>query len=58
MLALALASARSSPKGGPRDIPQRDRGELNSDSERDAGAATGSGRIYLLTPEVPGSRGP
>lgn len=54
MLALALASCSIKSEGGPRDIPQRDRGELNSDSERDAGAATGSGRIYLLTPEVPG----
>jgi spore germination protein GerM len=54
MLALALASCSIKSEGGPRDIPQRDRGELNSDSEQGAGAATGSGRIYLLTPEVPG----
>jgi spore germination protein GerM len=54
MLAVALASCSIKPEGGPRDIPQRDRGELNSDSEQGGGAATGSGRIYLLTAEVTG----
>jgi len=54
VLGVALTSCSIKSEGGPRDIPQRDRGELNTDSEEGAGAATGSGRIYLLTPEVPG----
>jgi len=54
VLAVSLASCSIKSEGGPRDIPQRDRGDLHSDSEQGAGAATGSGRIYLLTPEVTG----
>jgi len=54
VLAFALGSCSINTEGGPRDIPQRDRGELDSNPEQGAGAATGSGKIYLLTPEVTG----
>jgi len=53
-LAIALASCAINAEGIPRDIPQRDRSDLNADSDEAAGAATGSGRIYLLSPEVTG----
>ena len=54
VVAIALASCAINAEGIPRDIPQRDRSDLNADSEQAAGAATGSGRIYLLSPEVTG----
>ena len=40
--------------GTPRGIPKRDQSDLGSDFDQPAGAATGSGRIYLLSPEVLG----
>src|SRR4051794_25684422 len=54
VLALGLASCAISAEGIPRDIPERDRGDLDTNTAQSGGAATGSGRIYLLSPEVPG----
>ena len=41
-------------EGAPRDIAVRDQRDLLVDFDQVAGAATGSGRIYLLSPEVIG----
>jgi hypothetical protein len=41
-------------EGAPRDIAVRDQGDLRVNFDQDAGAATGSGRIYLLSAEVIG----
>ena len=54
LMTVALASCAIHAEGIPRDIPLRDRSDLNTDSEQAVGAATGSGRIYLLSPEVTG----
>ena len=56
MIALALVAGGCSinAEGAPRDIPVRDRGDLRAAFDQAAGAATGSGRIYLLSPEVLG----
>jgi hypothetical protein len=53
-LAILLAACSISPEGSPRDIAARDRGDLSTSFDPVAGAATGSGRIYLLSPEVIG----
>ena len=53
-LAILLAACSISPEGSPRDIAARDRGDLSTSFDPVAGAATGSGRIYLLSPEVLG----
>jgi hypothetical protein len=52
-LALVTSGCSISAEGAPRDIPIRDRGDLRADFQA-AGAAVGSGRIYLLSPEVLG----
>jgi hypothetical protein len=55
LLAVALTSCSIDPEGSPRDIAQRDRRDLSSNfDDQTAGAATGSGRIYLLSPEILG----
>jgi hypothetical protein len=53
-LATLLASCSISPEGSPRNIASRDRRDLSTSFDPVAGAATGSGRIYLLSPEVLG----
>ena len=53
-LAIPLAACSISPEGSPRDIAARDRRDLSTNFDPVAGAATGSGRIYLLSPEVLG----
>jgi len=54
LLALGATSCSIDAEGSPRDIPKRDQGDLGADFDQPAGAATGSGRIYLLSPEVIG----
>ena len=55
-VAAAMVSACSiGPEGAPRDIAERDRRDLSGFTQT-AGAATGAGRIYLLSPEVPGQQ--
>jgi len=54
VLTVVLASCGINAEGIPRDIPSRDRGDLGTNAEQNAGAATGSGKIYLLSPEVSG----
>jgi hypothetical protein len=53
-LALVAGGCSISAEGAPRDIPVRDRGDLRAAFDQAAGAATGSGRIYLLSPEILG----
>jgi len=53
-LTIALAACSISPEGSPRNIAARDRRDLSTSFDPVAGAATGSGRIYLLSPEVLG----
>jgi Sporulation and spore germination len=50
----ALAGCSIDAESVPRDIPGRDQRDLRGDVNQSAGAATGSGRIYLLSPEVIG----
>jgi len=54
VLVVTLASCSINAEGIPRDIPLRDRGDLNTGADGAASAATGSGKIYLLAPEVTG----
>ena len=54
LLAGAVSACSIDPEGSARDIPVRDRRDLRADFDPIAGAATGSGRIYLLSPEVIG----
>src|SRR3954451_24339935 len=54
VLTVVIASCGINAEGIPRDIPSRGRGDLGTNAEQTAGAATGSGRIYLLSPEVSG----
>ncbi|MGZ6982959.1 MAG: GerMN domain-containing protein [Ilumatobacteraceae bacterium] len=54
LLAIAITSCSIDPEGSPRDIADRDRRDLSTNFDPVAGAATGSGRIYLLSPEVLG----
>ena len=54
LLAVVLTSCSIDAEGSPRDIAVHDRGDLNTNFNQAAGAATGSGRIYLLSPEVLG----
>ena len=56
VLAALLTSCSIDPEGSPRDIAVHDRGDLSSNLNQAAGAATGSGRIYLLSPEILGQR--
>ena len=54
LVAVALTSCSIDPEGSPRDIAERDRHDLSNNLDQAAGAATGSGRIYLLSPEILG----
>jgi Sporulation and spore germination len=54
MITLVGASCGIDAEGTPRDIADRDQGDLSLSLDQTAGAATGSGRIYLLSPEVIG----
>jgi hypothetical protein len=54
VLIIACCSCSIAPEGTPREIPVRDRRDLSSNFDQAAGAATGTGRIYLLSPEVIG----
>ncbi len=51
---IGLASCSIDPEDAPRDIAVRDRQDLRVNFDRPAGAAIGSGRIFLLSPEVIG----
>ncbi len=51
-LVIGLTSCSIDPEGTPRDIAVRDRQDLRVNFDQPAGAATGSGRIFLLSPEV------
>jgi Sporulation and spore germination len=54
LMMLSLASCAIDAEGSPRNIAPADRGDLSVIFDQRAGAATGSGRIYLLSPEVLG----
>ena len=54
LLVVGATSCSIDAEGSPRDIPKRDQNDLRADFDQPAGAATGSGRIYLLSPEVIG----
>jgi hypothetical protein len=54
LLIVACSSCSIAAEGTPRDISVRDRRDLRANFDQAAGAATGSGRIYLLSPEVIG----
>jgi hypothetical protein len=54
LLAIVATSCSIDPEGSPRDIAERDRRDLSSTFTQAAGAATGAGRIFLLSPEVLG----
>jgi hypothetical protein len=54
VLVVAGSSCSIDAEGAPRDIAVRDQGDLRVNLDQAAGAATGSGRIYLLSPEVIG----
>ena len=54
LLVLGATACTIDAEGSPRDIPKRDQGDLSAGFDQPAGAATGSGRIYLLSPEVIG----
>ena len=53
-IVLAAASCSIDAETAPRNIAVRDRQDLSTNFDQAAGAATGSGRIYLLSPEIPG----
>ena len=48
--ALALSACGISADSAPRDIPESDQRDLNVNTDRAAGAAAGSARIYLMAP--------
>jgi spore germination protein GerM len=55
LLVAGATSCSIDAEGEPRDIPKRDQSDLRGDFDQPAGAAAGgSGRIYLLSPEVIG----
>jgi Sporulation and spore germination len=54
VLAVATSGCSIDAEGTPRDIAAGDQGDLRVNFDEAAGAATGSGRIYLLSPEVIG----
>jgi Sporulation and spore germination len=54
VLVVFASSCSIDTEGTPRDIAVRDQGDLSLSLDPTAGAATGSGRIYLLSPEVIG----
>jgi len=51
---IAAAGCSISPDSAPRDIPVLQQDELLASSDRAAGAATGTSRIFLLSPEAGG----
>ena len=55
LLAIVMTACSIDPEGSPRDIAARDRRDLSSNFVQEAGAATGAGRIFLLSPEVLGN---
>jgi hypothetical protein len=56
LLVVGSAGCAIRPESSPRDIAVRDRRDLRGNFQQGAGAAVGSGRIYLLSPEVTGRR--
>ncbi len=54
LLVIAVSSCSIDAESAPRDIATRDRFDLRANFDQAAGAATGSGRIYLLSPEIIG----
>lgn len=52
--AVALTSCGIATDDGPRDIPVADQVELGVGTDNAAGAATGTARVYFLSPEVTG----
>jgi hypothetical protein len=54
LLVIVAASCSIDPEATPREIAVRDRGDLTANIDQAAGAAVGSGRIYLLSPEIVG----
>lgn len=56
LVLLTVNSCSIAAEGSPRNIAVGDRGDLSVSFDQPAGAATGSGRIYLLSPEVLGQR--
>ena len=54
LLLLTATSCSISAEDAPRNIAVGDRDDLSVDFDQAAGEATGSGRIYLLSPEVLG----
>ncbi|MEP7046017.1 MAG: GerMN domain-containing protein [Ilumatobacteraceae bacterium] len=54
LLVISATSCSINSDSGPRNIAERDRRDLNANFDAAAGAAVGSGRIYLLSPEVLG----
>ncbi len=54
LMTLTAASCSIDAETTPRNIAARDRRDLSANFDQAAGAATGSGRIYLLSPEVIG----
>lgn len=53
-LVVVATACSIDPEGTPRNIAVKDQGDLQSTPDQAAGPSTGSGRIYLLSPEVPG----
>jgi spore germination protein GerM len=54
LLIAAVSACSISTEGAPRVIAERDRQDLRINVDPSGGAAVGSGRIYLLAPEVTG----
>jgi len=53
-VSLLLAACGISTDDAPRAIPASQQRQLGVDTDRNVGAATGTGRVYLLTPEIAG----
>jgi len=51
---VALNACGVSSDDGPRDVPPADQQQLRVATDRSAGAATGTARVYLLAPEGAG----
>ena len=54
LLIVVCCSCSIAPEGTPREIPARERRDLRTSFDQSVGAATGSGRIYLLSREIIG----
>ena len=52
MCALLLSACGIGADDTPRDIPAQNQLSLDGDSDTQAGAATGTARVYLLAPEA------